>query len=178
MKTRCNNPNQKQYKNYGGRGITYCERWESFYNFLNDMGERPPNTSLDRIDNDGNYEKGNCRWSPTHVQMRNRSDNVMISYEGKTMCLVDWASLLGVRRQLIKSRLDSGWCVSDALTIQPGGTRTARPGVVEYNGRIYTRASLAKEYGLPPPTLSYRLRSGWSIEDALNTPVGYQRKGT
>jgi len=72
MHTRCRNPNVPGYPNYGGRGITVCERWKSFENFLADMGERPGRGySIDRIDNDGNYEPGNCRWT-THVeQMRN-----------------------------------------------------------------------------------------------------------
>ncbi len=68
MKTRCQNPNCPDYKNYGGRGITVCERWMDFANFLEDMGERPENTTLDRINNDGNYEPGNCRWTTPREQ--------------------------------------------------------------------------------------------------------------
>jgi hypothetical protein len=72
MKTRCNNPNHDSYPNYGGRGITYCKRWESYKNFLEDMGPRPPGTTIDRIDPDGNYEPGNCRWSTPKEQIFNR----------------------------------------------------------------------------------------------------------
>jgi hypothetical protein len=72
MRQRCGNPNDRQFSDYGGRGITVCERWAKFENFLADMGERPPGLTLDRINNDGNYEPGNCRWATRLEQSRNR----------------------------------------------------------------------------------------------------------
>jgi hypothetical protein len=73
MKTRCYNPNIKKFKNHGGRGISVCDRWlNSFENFLADMGEKPTGLTLDRIDNDGNYEPSNCRWTTWSEQNKNR----------------------------------------------------------------------------------------------------------
>ena len=72
LRSRCNNPKNASYENYGGRGISVCERWNDFRNFLEDMGERPPGLEIDRIDNDGNYEPGNCRWATSKQQKENR----------------------------------------------------------------------------------------------------------
>jgi hypothetical protein len=72
-KARCSNPKERNYKHYGGRGISMCERWrDSFEAFLSDMGTAPPDLSIDRINNEGNYEPGNCRWATRSEQMRNR----------------------------------------------------------------------------------------------------------
>jgi len=72
MLTRCHCPTVNKFKHYGGRGIKVCERWRTFQNFLADMGDRPPGTTLDRINGDGDYEPGNCRWATHEEQMENR----------------------------------------------------------------------------------------------------------
>lgn len=97
MLARCYNINNKRFENYGGRGIEICKRWYKFNHFFSDMGKRPtPLHSLDRIDNDGNYEPENCRWATNKQQSGNRRSNVFIEFEGKTMTQIDWARFFKV----------------------------------------------------------------------------------
>lgn len=107
MKGRCYNKNEKEYKYYGGRGIIVCDRWlERFDNFFDDMGVRPSKKhSIDRINNDGNYEPSNCRWATTKEQSRNRSDNHYLSYGSVTMVLADWADLFRIDGRLLTYRV-------------------------------------------------------------------------
>jgi hypothetical protein len=121
MIDRCRNPNSPEYGLYGGRGISVCERWYSFEKFLEDMGERPTNTSIDRFpDKNGNYEKSNCRWATTKQQNRNKRNNHLISFNGETHCLTDWAKILGVSLTTLSGRLATGWSVEKALTTRVG----------------------------------------------------------
>lgn len=116
MKDRCNNPNNTHFAEYGGRGIAVCERWtESFANFLADMGERPEGMTIDRIDNAGNYEPSNCRWATRTRQQRNRRVNRLLTVNGETKCVSDWAAITGVPRGRIASRLDRGWTEEAAV---------------------------------------------------------------
>lgn len=94
MKTRCNDPSSISYPNYGGRGITICERWTKFENFLEDMGERPEGCSLDRKNNSAGYSKRNCRWVSRTTQNGNKRNNRVVRYKGKVMCLAAWCSRL------------------------------------------------------------------------------------
>lgn len=120
IKRRVNNSNDDHYHRYGGRGITMCDSWlESFECFLNDMGEPPEGMSIDRIDNDGNYEPDNCRWATPSEQSRNNSRNVLLTANGTTKCLVDWANDLGCSSYAIQKRIKRGWSVEDAVTIPP-----------------------------------------------------------
>lgn len=106
MIQRCTNPNHPAWKNYGGRGITVCERWrESFAAFFADMGQRPTGLFLDRTDNDGNYEPGNCRWTTRSVNNRNRRDSIYIEYRGERKHLSDWAAEIGVTHLALYKRL-------------------------------------------------------------------------
>lgn len=118
MVNRCRCANVSLWKTYYiDRGITVCDRWKDFRNFLADMGERPPNTSLDRIDNSRGYSPENCRWVNRSSQMRNTRANVMLTYAGKTQCLAAWAKDLGFSIHTLHGRLNAyGWSVEDALS--------------------------------------------------------------
>lgn len=116
MKSRCDNPTYTNYHKWGGRGITYNKRWLSFLNFLEDMGERPVGMSLDRIDNNGNYTKLNCRWATRKEQMNNMSSNRLITYKDTTRTLQEWADFTGLKRETISKRIDSyGYNIEEAL---------------------------------------------------------------
>ena len=116
MKQRCLNKNSPSYKNWGGRGITICNRWMKFENFYEDMGERPEGTSIDRINNNKGYFKENCRWATNEEQCNNKRTNHLITYKGKTQPLGIWATELGMKQYIILNRIRSGWDVERALT--------------------------------------------------------------
>ena len=117
MIQRCTNPNSAQFKNYGGRGITVCKEWKSsFETFFRDMGEAPEGLTLERIDNDKDYYKENCRWATTKEQNRNRRFNKFITFNGKTKCVAEWAEEIKIGAPAIYRRLKTGWNPIKALT--------------------------------------------------------------
>lgn len=118
MHQRCTNPKAPGYNHYGGRGITVCERWRDYANFLADMGQRPPGMTLDRIDSNGNYEPENCRWSTTKEQTRNRRNNRLLTYGGRTMPAVCWAEEVGITKNAMYSRLRY-MSDEEAITLKP-----------------------------------------------------------
>lgn len=118
MLRRCESPKCKCFKDYGGRGIRVCNRWHSFEHFLADMGKRPsPKHELDRKDNNGNYEPGNVRWTTHRENGRNRRSTRLITFNGHTKCLADWARSLGITPATLQDRLKSGWSLKRALTL-------------------------------------------------------------
>lgn len=117
MIARVTNPSHTVAKHYHARGITVCERWRDFANFLADMGERPTKThSIDRIDNERGYEPGNCRWATRGEQARNTRRTIHLEHNGRTMCVKDWANLLGISPTTLRIRLRRGWPLERALT--------------------------------------------------------------
>lgn len=119
MIQRCTNPNSKNWKNYGARGIKVCSRWmNSAAAFLKDMGPKPgPDYSLDRIDTNGNYEPGNCRWATLKEQSRNRRTARIITVEGRSATLAEWAEITGIGRTTIRERLSRGWSPERAIAV-------------------------------------------------------------
>lgn len=120
MRDRCSNQNHPQYANYGGRGITVCERWLSLELFLSDVGPRPtPKHSIDRIDNDGNYEPSNVRWSDRQTQSENRRSIQWITFGGRRMTHTQWGRALGGSATLVRARIAAGWSDEKAVTTPP-----------------------------------------------------------
>jgi len=111
MKDRCFNPNHKHYSDWGGRGITVCDRWKnSFENFFADMGLKPTaKHSIDRIDNDGDYCPENCKWATNAEQQNNQRTNRLITIGCVTLTIAQWAKEMGFARNLISCRLKAGW---------------------------------------------------------------------
>jgi len=119
MRARCNNKNTPYYKNYGGRGITVCKRWDNFKHFYSDMGDRPEGASLDRIDNNKGYSPENCRWATWREQHDNTRKSVKIFYKGKKRNLSEIGRLTGLDPKMLSKRLKRGWSVTDTISRKP-----------------------------------------------------------
>ena len=116
MKQRCILSSCPSYKNYGGRGISVCDRWlESFKSFLEDMGPRPYGLTLERIDNNGNYEPGNCRWADRSEQANNKRNNKFLAHDGKNLTYSQWAREIGIAREVIDRRAKQGLPIKQIL---------------------------------------------------------------
>lgn len=130
MRQRCLNPNHKSFEDYGGRGILVCERWlDSFENFLEDMGERPQDTTLDRKDTNGNYEPGNCRWATSKTQSNNKRSSRYITFMGLTKTLKEWADAAGISNKTLAYRLANGWEMKEALVTKTDPSNGWKRGV-------------------------------------------------
>lgn len=118
LNQRCRDQKQKSYKNYGGRGISVCERWKtSFEAFFADMGPRPSALhSIERKNNEGPYSPENCVWAIKITQQRNTRTNVFISYRGVTKCIAEWAPIVGLKQTTLAARLRHGWSTEKAMT--------------------------------------------------------------
>lgn len=165
MLTRCGDPKNCNYHRYGARGITVCSRWQSFDLFLADVGPRPsPTHSLDRIDNNGNYEPGNVRWATRRVQLNNTRRNRYVTISGETRSLTEWARHYGVRPTTADARLRGGCPPEEAFTRTPDirGERNASAKLTasqvvaviarHASGESYT--DIARDLGVSRPTIT------------------------
>lgn len=173
MTQRCLNENNPRYKRYGGRGIKICDRWHpatpnAFDNFLEDMGERPTSKhSIDRINNDGNYEPENCQWATLEEQGSNKSTNRNLTLVGRTQTLSRWAREKGIKPSVVDKRLRIGWTESQALGFDPAPVIKSTSRTMTYKGRIQTVTQWAQELNLDRIKIYGRLRLGWSDAQAL-----------
>lgn len=171
MIQRCINPKATFYYRYGGRGIKVCEEWMKFDNFYNDMGDCPEGGTIDRIDNNGNYEPGNCRWASQKINARNKSNNVNITYMGKTQCIAAWEEELGFATGTLWHRIYTyGWSPEKAISTSIPGSET-KLGKIEFRGKVQTLTAHARDFGLGKTTVDARLAKGWDLERALTTPA-------
>lgn len=115
MIDRCNNPKNDRYYDYGGRGIKVCNRWLKFKNFYTDMGNRPKDKTLDRIDVNGNYTPENCRWATREQQYSNMRSNIFLEYNGEKLTLSQWSKKINKNRSVLRSRMKRGWSVKQIL---------------------------------------------------------------
>lgn len=163
MFSRCENPKSPAYKDYGGRGISVCERWRKFENFFKDMGERPPGTSIDRWpDKNGNYEPGNCRWATQAQQMYNTRQTISIEHDGRKLTTGDVAIECGVSADRVRYRVNHGMPQEMVTSAEKLNERK-----IEHGGFSMNMAEWTRHLGLNRGTIETRLRRGKSIEEAL-----------
>ena len=175
MLARCYNKNSKKYSRYGARGIRVHGPWHNFDVFYNYIGDPPSNDySLDRIDNNKNYEPGNVRWATQKQQQNNRNDNRRLIHDGKNLLVTEWAEITGISSKVIRQRIDRDkMSVKDALTKKvykkPASDRhiTKRSRGSGYTATIYYKNErhyigyFAKIEEARSGVKAYKLKMGW-----------------
>jgi len=173
MLDRCRRSANPAYPDYGGRGITVCDDWlNSFESFIAYIGAKPgPEYSIDRINNDGNYEPGNVRWATRLEQMNNIRSNHWLTFQGKTMTVADWVRESGIPGPTLRRRLAKGWPLEEVFSRWATPDRKRRKSRfrwVTLGDKTLTLAEWSRETGIPHRTISDRLDCGWSVERALS----------
>ena len=168
MLGRCSNPKNSRFKFYGARGIRVCDRWRDFDAFFADMGPRPtPKHTVERKDNDGNYEPGNCVWALAKEQQNNKGNNVVLTFRGKTQTATQWAEEMGISPFTILQRCRQGWS-ADRILATPVSYRQK---LLTFRGKTQTMKEWSAELGFIYQTLRARIVAGWSVEKALTHPL-------
>jgi hypothetical protein len=166
MMGRCYKPYYKGYEDYGRRGIKVCARWHDFDNFVADMGLKPEGLMLERVDNDGDYEPGNCVWATREEQARNRTNTILLTYNGRTMCAKDWARELGLVPTTVYTRIRRGFPVEQVLA--PGKM------MLTHDGRTMSVKEWANELGVSLSRMYYHTQHGLTIEEIIKLSQGQQ----
>jgi len=173
MKDRCLNPNHVGHKNYGGRGITICQSWrDSFMDFYRDMGDPPPGTSLERRENSKGYSKENCYWGTRTEQARNKRNNRLITANGVTRTLAEWAEVTGLDHSVILTRIDRDGLTPEEAVTTPSGRPKRTTRWLEHDGLRLSITDWARRLGTTRATLQGRLNSGMTVPDVLTIPIG------
>lgn len=171
MKDRCCNPSNARYNDYGGRGIYVDPAWMDFNVFYKDMGDRPKGKSLDRIDNNGPYRKGNCRWATRKEQNNNKRNTRYLTYNGETKLLSEWGETLGINPGTLGSRIARGRTVDQILQPYTEGMNTRKDAtMVEFEGAMRPLSEVALQLGLSRKLLQTRYCNGMRGE-RLFSPV-------
>lgn len=167
MKTRCYNPNSINYKDYGGRGITICDEWKnSFKQFVTDMGLKPSSLhTLDRIDNDLNYNKDNCRWATPTEQANNTSRTLRIASPttGELLTTLEISKLYNIPQSRVSERYRNGTPVEQGII-----NRTI---YFKYEGKDYNLKELSGFFDVDIDVIRSRIVNGWTVKEAVETPV-------
>ena len=168
IKGRCYNPNKQNYYLYGGRGIRVADEWlndpMAFVEYVRTtIGDRPEGCSLDRIDNDGHYEPNNLRWATKEQQAQNKRTTRMLTHQGETLCLTEWATRLGITHSALIRRIKL-WGVEKALSKSKYETRRR---FLTYKGQTRSMIEWAQLVGISLEGLHYRIDKGWSIKRAF-----------
>lgn len=165
MRNRCNNPKADNYDRYGGRGIKVCDDWNhSFEKFFADMGERPKNTTIDRIDGSKGYFKGNCRWASHRLQTLNRDETVWLEYKGEILCISDMAKKYKLTRSMISNRLKKGMTTEQAIETP----REKMMFEILKGGVVYSLDNFNKEFGLSRTSLARKRDEGMTMQESIN----------
>ena len=167
MRTRCNCKTNRDYPDYGGRGIKVCEEWGEFINFHEWAMKNgyEDNLSLDRIDVNGNYEPSNCRWITMAEQQSNRRNNVFVEYKGEKHTLTEWSRITGISRSGLSYRLSIGRPLDEVF--KKGKIRVMYNGGHIVNGVRMSTAEICEKYGINRNTFSTRRSRGWSIDEII-----------
>ena len=169
MVYRCTRPTHPCYHRYGGRGIKVCKQWLDFRNFLADMGVKPEKTSIDRINNEGHYEPGNCRWTTQIEQCNNTRRTIKLTYNGKTLSRTQWDRELGFPKGRVRWRHENGWSIEEIVTIPFQRGDESKITKLTHEGKTLSITEWAKITGIPRNRIAGRVKAKMPMKKIFST---------